>query len=311
MLRSMKDPRTIVLGVDLLPSGELTQGCRTAADVVRMLVERTKAHVVLVHSTDPDEYWSPLERGLVIVSEGTSDAGRAAIDAVAAELRAAGAETEVVLDRERPYLAITRQAKAKDADLVVVGKHNQYENDARKLGNVARRILHFCPCPVLVVNAQKVTAPTSVLAATDLRDVGTKAVHTAAWIAAKYDVPLHVVHAYLFSLEHQIDPTGEREGGYDAMHEELRAAARAEIERELADTPCAGRAEVHVGFGAPGTVVLEAVEELKPGLVVLGTVSRGGIAGLLTGNTAERLLDRIPASILAVKPDDFRSPVEG
>ena len=44
-------------------------------------------------------------------------------------------------------------------------------------------------------------------------------------------------------------------------------------------------------------------------LVVMGTVARGGIAGLLIGNTAERVLRKLPCSVLAVKPDDFVSPV--
>jgi len=41
----------------------------------------------------------------------------------------------------------------------------------------------------------------------------------------------------------------------------------------------------------------------------MGTISRAGIAGLLVGNTAERLLDQLDCSLLTVKPGDFVSPV--
>ncbi len=44
-------------------------------------------------------------------------------------------------------------------------------------------------------------------------------------------------------------------------------------------------------------------------LVVMGTVARGGLAGLLIGNAAERMLRKLPCSVLAVKPDGFVSPV--
>ena len=44
-------------------------------------------------------------------------------------------------------------------------------------------------------------------------------------------------------------------------------------------------------------------------LVVMGTVARTGIAGLLMGNTAERLLQRLVCSVLAVKPEGFVSPI--
>jgi universal stress protein E len=43
---------------------------------------------------------------------------------------------------------------------------------------------------------------------------------------------------------------------------------------------------------------------------VMGTISRGGIPGVLVGNTAERLLPRLDCSLLTVKPEDFVCPVE-
>jgi len=44
-------------------------------------------------------------------------------------------------------------------------------------------------------------------------------------------------------------------------------------------------------------------------LVVMGTVSRTGIPGLLIGNTAEVILNNLECSVLAVKPADFATPV--
>ena len=41
----------------------------------------------------------------------------------------------------------------------------------------------------------------------------------------------------------------------------------------------------------------------------MGTVARGGLPGILIGNTAERLLHSVPCSLLAVKPDDFICPL--
>jgi nucleotide-binding universal stress UspA family protein len=44
-------------------------------------------------------------------------------------------------------------------------------------------------------------------------------------------------------------------------------------------------------------------------VLVMGTVARGGIPGMLIGNTAERVLRKLPCSVLTVKPDGFESPV--
>ncbi len=41
----------------------------------------------------------------------------------------------------------------------------------------------------------------------------------------------------------------------------------------------------------------------------MGTVSRTGVAGLLIGNTAERILRQVDCSVLTVKPDGFITPV--
>ncbi|MGE3600210.1 MAG: universal stress protein, partial [Dehalococcoidia bacterium] len=54
----------------------------------------------------------------------------------------------------------------------------------------------------------------------------------------------------------------------------------------------------------PDFVVAEGID-----LVVMGTVARAGIAGMLLGNTAERILRKLPCSVLTVKPDGFTSPV--
>ena len=41
----------------------------------------------------------------------------------------------------------------------------------------------------------------------------------------------------------------------------------------------------------------------------MGTVGRTGIPGVIIGNTAEAILNRVTCSVLAVKPPDFETPV--
>jgi nucleotide-binding universal stress UspA family protein len=70
----------------------------------------------------------------------------------------------------------------------------------------------------------------------------------------------------------------------------------------------AGAQTVH-RRGEPEAVIPEFVVAQGIDLVVMGTVARSGIAGLLIGNTAERVLSKLPCSVLAVKPDGFVCPV--
>jgi nucleotide-binding universal stress UspA family protein len=46
-------------------------------------------------------------------------------------------------------------------------------------------------------------------------------------------------------------------------------------------------------------------------MVVMGTVARTGIPGFITGNTAEMILAQIESSVLAIKPEGFKTPVAG
>jgi universal stress protein E len=93
----------------------------------------------------------------------------------------------------------------------------------------------------------------------------------------------------------------ERESAAEAIHR---------IQQEIDAAGHPGTASFHVGVTSPARAILGATERVDPDLVVMGTVSRGGVAGVLVGNTAQRLLDRLDCSLLAVKPADFVCPVE-
>ncbi|MDK1310071.1 universal stress protein [Pseudoalteromonas sp. R96] len=45
-------------------------------------------------------------------------------------------------------------------------------------------------------------------------------------------------------------------------------------------------------------------------LIVMGTVGRVGIPGLIIGNTAESILEQTQCSILAIKPKGFQTPIK-
>jgi len=61
--------------------------------------------------------------------------------------------------------------------------------------------------------------------------------------------------------------------------------------------------------GEPDAIIPEFVVAEGVDLMVMGTVARSGLAGLLIGTTAERVLRKLPCSVLTVKPDGFVSPI--
>jgi nucleotide-binding universal stress UspA family protein len=129
-------------------------------------------------------------------------------------------------------------------------------------------------------------------------------------LAARERAQLHVVHAWSFFGESLL-----RGRGRVFAHEIARITREEEGRREALLGEFLARfaqfkPQPHFVRGDAGSAVPRAVERLRPDLLVLGTVCRSGVPGLLIGNTAERVLDAVNCSVLTVKPRDFVSPVK-
>lgn len=59
----------------------------------------------------------------------------------------------------------------------------------------------------------------------------------------------------------------------------------------------------HVHAGAPEKILAGMAQGLKADLVVLGSVGRKKLQGLLLGNTAEKILRNLHTNVLVIKPD--------
>ena len=186
-------------------------------------------------------------------------------------------------------------------DFVFVGRRNT--PGATALGSTVRKLIRKCPAPIWAVDPTAELVHESIMAATDLTSVGERAVELGAFVAQASGAALHVVHAWQMPFEAQFQSSED----HDDRLREIQQGCEEKIRAALP----AGELEVtlHVGCNSPSRAIQAGVEALGAELLVMGTLSRGGIAGFLMGNTAERLLDRISCSLLTIKPEDFMSPV--
>ena len=60
------------------------------------------------------------------------------------------------------------------------------------------------------------------------------------------------------------------------------------------------KAHAHVKLGPPDRVIVEMARRLDASLVVVGNSHRSGLAALMHGNTAEKILDRLDCNVLAM-----------
>ena len=68
--------------------------------------------------------------------------------------------------------------------------------------------------------------------------------------------------------------------------------------------------DVHTPEGSPAQAITEVIEELRPGLVVLGSTHRGGIGRVMASSTAEKVIHGCAAPV-AVVPHQHEMPSGG
>lgn len=299
----MRSLRRILVGIDLDDAWRAVRSTsERAGRCAAELAARTGARVVLYHST-----WYDVHEERMRLVGGLGDEGRAGIDALRGRLASTGGgvEVDVEIGDERPWLGLIRRAGR--GDLVVVGRRRESTRDGA-LGSVTVKCLRKCPASVWVARPDGPPLPSKVIAATDLSPVGDRAVRYALSFAELAGAEVHVVHAWSVPIRLQLE--AERVGPVEHARRlrEIEANAEQHVRRALADVD-GERLHLLLSNDAPSHAIRAAVEALQADLLVMGTVSRGGIAGLLVGNTAEKLLGRVSCAILAIKPADFRSPV--
>jgi nucleotide-binding universal stress UspA family protein len=69
------------------------------------------------------------------------------------------------------------------------------------------------------------------------------------------------------------------------------------------------RHSIVVRKGDPSQMIIDYADKNGIDLIVMGTIGRSGLSGLLIGSTAEKVIDRVNCSVLTIKPTNFKSPI--
>jgi nucleotide-binding universal stress UspA family protein len=209
-----------------------------------------------------------------------------------------------------PPLTIIEQVIAGGHDLVVVTTDDDRHDHA-----TVKRLLRKCPCPVWVIRPSRAKVQ-RILAAVnpspDERELNCEILGAALAMHDLFGGELHAVHAWRLLGE----STLRNSAFLHTPPEEVDRLVKSERTRHAAAfddllTSCGGEASwnTHLLEGAAPDAVMGLMKRKRINLLVMGTVARTGIAGLLVGNTAEQLIDDVRCSVIAVKPPGFVSPV--
>jgi len=196
---------------------------------------------------------------------------------------------------------------------------------ARLFGSGDMHLLRKCPCPVWITRGGEPRTYRSILAAIDFdadapgADPGLnrQILHLASWLSAADGATLHVAHAWDAPGEATVrawaNSPAAAEGyveGERARHQAALDSIGGKLRKQLGDEAWSFLApRFYLRQGLPAEIIPKLAEDLQVDLVVMGTIARTGISGLIIGNTAENILEQLGCAVLAVKPDGFVSPV--
>ena len=184
-------------------------------------------------------------------------------------------------------------------------------------GSTAMHLLRKCPCPVWLIKPYQDQCFHRIMAAVDVeptmdgaRDLNYEIMELATSLAQIEHSDLHIVHAWkkpdLSYLTAELDNIP-----LDDISILYNEAKNLHIKwlNEFLERYNDQQYQVHIAEGSAGSTISNFAKQQQIDLVVMGTICRTGIPGFFIGNTAEKILNRIDCSVLAVKPESFISPV--
>jgi nucleotide-binding universal stress UspA family protein len=228
-------------------------------------------------------------------------------------------ETEVIVTVGEPFIEVIRRVLTEAHDLVMVSEPAANTSDSATLSSGVMHLVRKCPVPVWVVRPSQ-AQNLRVLALVDpdpgdpVRDgLNELVMELASSLAHREGGELHIGHAW--SLEGEATLRSSPYVGLpgslvDVMVRETEATRLDQVDEMARRHVPESERSIHMISGEPGTVLPRLADRLDIGVIVMGTVGRTGLRGLIMGNTAETILRSVRCSVLAVKPEGFTTPVK-
>ncbi len=216
-----------------------------------------------------------------------------------------------------PFIQAVRAVQRNGYDLLVKSSRSPAGIAERLFGSSDMHLLRKCPCPVWIDRPDCAHPYRTILATVDpIGNTGGGLNHLimdlATSLAEREHARLHVVHVWRLEGESMLKSGRGRISGekLQSLLETTEDRHREGFERLMNDYDMSASDEnVHLLKGHASQSIATLSAELNTDLIVMGTIGRTGVSGLLIGNTAEDVLQSTDASVLTVKPKKFVSPI--
>lgn len=217
-----------------------------------------------------------------------------------------GAASEVIL----------RAAETMRADVLVIGTRGIRSLDYLLLGSTAQRVVQRAACPVLTVHPQDTGRERPIrriLAATDFSHEAEAALTASLALLGGPPAETEVILLHACQVPYELG----LDSGYISAASGLQQCRdlMQPVQRRLEETAgqlheSGSRTRILAIEGYPPEVIVEQAEQVGADLIVMGTHGRTGLAHVLLGSTAERVIHRAPCPVLTVRRHSARTTQE-
>ncbi len=218
----------------------------------------------------------------------------------------------VVVGRE--YLEIIKEVLHGGHDLVMKTVRSRGGVMGALFGSTAMHLLKACPCPLWMIRPDIGERFRKIMVALDVtpggeegRELNDQILKFAVSLASMGKSELDIVHAWKkidenfptyaadYFPDDRVTITKETENMHIGWLDDFLSNH---------DLGSISHNE-HIIQGWADEIIVDFVRDHDIDLVVMGTVCRTGIPGFFIGNTAEKILNRVQSSVLALKPEGF------
>ncbi|WP_165228564.1 universal stress protein [Aquisphaera insulae] len=207
--------------------------------------------------------------------------------------------TEYRVRHGNPSDVLLIEAAEMRPDLLVMGTHGRTGLGRLLMGSVAEEVLRRASCPVLVRRAagghDAGRPPRVIVHPTDFSESSDAALQVARALVREQGATLILLHVIQVLAPPNIDVPGTVE---DPVLCKQTLQAMCEC---LDDVDLRRSVTSQLKFGHSTTEILQAAEDDRCDLLVMGTHGRTGLGRLLMGSVAEEVLRRASCPVLLIR----------
>lgn len=262
------------------------------------------ARLHLVHVVTPPMPVADFAAPPLTMDRELRDAARRRLDEVLEEEQFADVDAEAVLRDGTPAQSLLDVANEVGAGLIVVGTRGFTGFRHMLLGSTAERIVQRSEVPVLSVHPEDPRperTPRTILVPTDFSRDAEAALDAASQCLALSEEATRVIllHVYHVPAEYRAyGPTST----FARLSGELEERLRERLEELARPLRREGRTvDVECIHGIPAEAIVRHAAEADADLIAMGTHGRSGVAHLLLGSTAERVVQHAQCPVLTLR----------